>query len=192
MSRPADRESGALGQVSRSVPRRGLAWTLGMLGAFAEGRHTGRRRSASPPGRPREHTDHCPRLPRRAIPRPRRPGHAIRVFEQGLALCRTFGERTFVATIEGVWAMPLRSRDASWRGARCWRRRSAKVSAQGGAAGQASWAVCAQRGFLLAGRDAEAWQHAREALDLARSSKSVPTRRRAAPDGRGPCPRQPL
>ena len=67
--------------------------------------------------------------------------------------------------------MPLRSRGASRRGARCWRRRSAKVSAW------ARWQIIpsgshgSARSVVLAGRGEEAWQHARQALDLARQHK---------------------
>ena len=65
--------------------------------------------------------------------------------------------------------MPMRSRDASPRGARCWRRRSAKLSAWARrSAGRVAWLseVC-----RLAGRSEEAGQHARQALDLARQRK---------------------
>ena len=63
----------------------------------------------------------------------------------------------------------MRSRGASRRGARCWRRRSAKYP-HGRAASRlrVAWLseVC-----RLAGRGEEAWQHARQALDLARQHK---------------------
>ena len=66
--------------------------------------------------------------------------------------------------------MPLRSRDASRRGARCWRRRSAKVSARAGG-GPSHWVARLSEVCRLAGRGEEAWQHARQALDLARQHK---------------------
>jgi tetratricopeptide (TPR) repeat protein len=47
----------------------------------------------------------------------------------------------------------------------CWRRRSAKVSAQ------ALWVAQLSEVCRLAGRSEEAWQHARQALDLAQQLK---------------------
>ena len=82
-------------------------------------------------GRPRGHTDHCPRLPRPPVPRPRgpgarHPGVGARAWPSVVPPATGTGcERSWRA-----WAMPLRSRGASRRGARCWRRRSAKVSAR--------------------------------------------------------------
>ena len=82
-------------------------------------------------GRPRDHTDRCPRLPRPPVPRPRGPGARHPGVGAGpgplscLRLPGWFCDRSWRA-----WAMPLRSRGASRRGARCWRRRSAKVSAR--------------------------------------------------------------
>ena len=66
--------------------------------------------------------------------------------------------------------MPLRSRGASWRGVRCWRRRSAKVSAR--VRGKCPrWVAWLSEVCRLAGRGEEAGQHARQALDLARQQK---------------------
>jgi uncharacterized protein HemY len=67
--------------------------------------------------------------------------------------------------------MSLHSRDASWRGARCWRRRSAKVFAPAGLQGQASRVACLSEVCRLAGCGAEAWHYAHQALDLARQLK---------------------
>ena len=67
--------------------------------------------------------------------------------------------------------MPLRLRDASRRGARCCEEaisESIRTGALQGLAYRVAWLseVC-----RLAGRDEEAWQHARQALDLARQLK---------------------
>ena len=67
--------------------------------------------------------------------------------------------------------MPLRSRGASRRGARYWRRaisESIRTDAVQGLAYRVAWLseVC-----RLAGRSEEAWQHARQALALARQRK---------------------
>ena len=69
-----------------------------------------------------------------------------------------------------AWAMPMRFRGASLRGARCWRRQSAKVSVRAGCkySYRVTWLSEVWR---LAGRDVEAWQHACQALDLARQHK---------------------
>ena len=67
--------------------------------------------------------------------------------------------------------MPLHSRDASWRGARCWRRRSAKVSAPAGCKVRPLRVACLSEVCRLAGCGAEAWHHAHQALDLARQLK---------------------
>ena len=68
--------------------------------------------------------------------------------------------------------MPLRSRGASRRGARCWRRRSAKVSARARWQGHAYRVAWLSEVCRLAGRGEEAWQHAHQALDLARQQKA--------------------
>ena len=67
--------------------------------------------------------------------------------------------------------MPLRSRGASRRGARCWRRRSAKVSARARWQDHSRRVAWLSEVCRLAGRGEEAWQHARQALDLARQHK---------------------
>jgi tetratricopeptide (TPR) repeat protein len=65
----------------------------------------------------------------------------------------------------------MRSRGASRRGARCWKRRSAKVSPWGGLQGHVHQLVRLSEVCRLAGCDEEARQHARQALDRARLHK---------------------
>ena len=80
--------------------------------------------------RPRAGTGRCPRLPRRAIPRPRGPGARRSGARPGPGPLPCLRQLALVASDRGVaWAMPLRCRGASRRGVRCWRRRSARVSA---------------------------------------------------------------
>ena len=67
--------------------------------------------------------------------------------------------------------MPRRSRDASRRGGRCWRRRSASAIRTGALGGHAHRVARLSEVCRLAGRGEEAWQHARQALDLARQLK---------------------
>ena len=91
-------------------------------GGGAPPRHAGRRA-----GTP----NHCPRLRRSPVPRPRgpdarRPG--VRPGPGPLS-CR-LATWTGCPGSRRAWAMPLRSRGTSRRGARCWRRRSASLSAR--------------------------------------------------------------
>src|SRR6184192_1458535 len=67
--------------------------------------------------------------------------------------------------------MLMHSRGASRRVASCWRRRSANISA-GGLTGLAYRVVWLSEVCRLAGHGEEAWQHARQALDLARQQKA--------------------
>ena len=53
---------------------------------------------------------------------------------------------------------------------RCWRRRSGKISARSGLS-RPLWAAWLSEVCRLAGRGDEAWQHAHQALDLARQLK---------------------
>ena len=131
----ADRESGTPRTDVRILSRAWLARTLSELGAFAEGRRHGEEalRLATLAGRGNTPiVAHA--LPRPPVPRPRGPGRTPSgCSSQGLALCRASGDRILVAQrSRRAWAMPMRSRGASRRGARCWRRRSAKASARAG------------------------------------------------------------
>ena len=128
----ADRESGTPSTVCADpVP--------GVAGADLE-RARGLRRGPAPrgggapprhAGRPRDHTDRCPRLPRPPVPRPRGPGARHPGVGAGPGPLSCLRQPDLVCErSRRAWALPLRSRDASQRGARCWRRRSAKVSAR--------------------------------------------------------------
>jgi hypothetical protein len=68
--------------------------------------------------------------------------------------------------------MPLRSRGASRRGA-CWLEEALSESIRTGALrGQAYRVAWLSEVCRLAGRGEEAWQHARQALDLTRQQKA--------------------
>ena len=67
--------------------------------------------------------------------------------------------------------MPLRSKGASRRGARCWRRRISESIRTGALANRSRWVAWLSEVCRLAGRGEEAWQHAHQALDLARQQK---------------------
>ena len=82
----ADRQSGTPRTDVRLRIPGGPGAVLGPARGFAEGRRQGRRRCASPRWKAEDHTAHCLRLPQPTVPPPGDLEHAIRVFDQGLAL----------------------------------------------------------------------------------------------------------
>ena len=167
-----DRVSGTPSTDVRIESRAWLARTLSAFGAFAEGRRHGEEalRLATMEGRGQTPIVAHGCLGQLYLAQGDLE-HAIRVLEQGLALCRASGDRNWFARDRGgsgLW--PMRSRGASRRGACLWRRRSAKVSAR------ARWDIVPAGSYGSArsasgGRGEEAGQHARQALDLARQQK---------------------
>ena len=168
----ADRESGTPSTDMRIRSQAWLARTLGALGAFAEGRRHGEEalRLATLAGR-----GDTPIIAHGCL------GHlylaqgdlehAIRVLEQGLALCRASGNRSWLRAIAAGlgYAYALQGRLAEGRALL---EEAISESIRTGAlqnhALRVAWLseVC-----RLAGRGEEAWQHARQALDLARQHK---------------------
>jgi len=149
-----------------------LARTLSVLGAFAEGRRHGEEalRLATLVGR-----GDLPTVTRHCL------GHlylaqgdleqAIRVLEQGLVLCRASSDWTNwrgIATDLGS-AYTLKGRLAEGRA--LLDEASSEAIRTGALQGQASRVACLSEVCRLAGHSAEAWQHARQALDLARQLK---------------------
>jgi class 3 adenylate cyclase/tetratricopeptide (TPR) repeat protein len=168
----ADRESGTPSIDFRIRSRAWLARTLSALGAFAEGRHHGEEglRLATREGR-----GVTPIMAHGCLGELYLAQgdleHAIRVFEQGLALCRTSGNRDWLRSIladlgytyalqgrivEGHALLEEANREGLRMGARHAAYRMAWLSE-----------IC-----RLAGRYDEAWQQARQALDLAREQKT--------------------
>ncbi len=94
-------------------------------------------RGGAPPrraGRPRGHTDHCPRLPRPPVPRARGPGArhpAAGAGSRPLSCLRQPVHllRTIVADLGYAYALAGRLAE----GVRCWRRGAAKETRTGGA-----------------------------------------------------------
>ena len=148
-----------------------LAQTLSALGAFAEGRRHGEEavRLATLAGR-----SDLPSVARACL------GllylaqgdleHAMRVFEPGLALGRASGDRNWLRTIVGGlgYAYALQGRLAEGR--TLLEEAVSDSLSTGGACRAVHWAWLSE-GCRLGGHGAEAWQHARQALDLAQQQK---------------------
>jgi tetratricopeptide (TPR) repeat protein len=168
----ADRESGTSSTELRIQSLAWLAQTLSVLGAFAEGRRHGEEalHLATLEGR-----GGTPILAHSCL------GdlylaqgdleHAIRVLEQGLALCRAAGDRNWLRGIMAKlgYASALQGRLAEGRALLEEAiSESTRTDAVQGLAYRVAWLseVC-----CLAGRSEEAWQYAHQALDLARQRK---------------------
>jgi len=148
-----------------------LAWFLGELGVFAEGRRHG------------EEALHLATLEGRgAIPFIVHASlsrlylaqgdleHAIRMCDQGLALSRASGNRNMLPIIvAGLgYASVLQGRLAEGRALL---EEAISESIHRGVRYVVHW-VWLSEGCRLAGHGAEAWQHAHQALDLARQQKN--------------------
>ena len=168
----ADRESGTPSTDVRIESRAWLARTLSALGAFAEGRRHGEEalRLATLEGR-----GDTPIIAHGCL------GHlylaqgdlehAIRVLEQGLALCRASGNRNWLRAIAAGlgYASALQGRLAEGRA--LLEEAISESIRTGALADHAHWVAWLSEVCRLAGRGEEAWQHARQALDLARQQK---------------------
>jgi hypothetical protein len=97
--------------------------------------------------------------------------NAIRVYEQGLALCHTSGQRNMLRPIvAGLgFAAALQGRLAEGRA--LVEEAISESLRTGGLRGQAYRVAWLSEICRLAGRREEAWQHAHQALDLARQLK---------------------
>ena len=93
------------------------------------------------------------------------------MFEQGLALCRASGNRNCVANDRGGPGLCLCAPGAPRGGARAAGGGDQRKYPHGRAAKTAYWVAWLSEVCRLAGRGEEAWQHARQALDLARQHK---------------------
>jgi tetratricopeptide (TPR) repeat protein len=162
---PADREAGKPTTDHLRIRSQAyLARTLGTLGAFAEGRRHGEEalRLATLASR-----GDLPIVVRICL------GHlylaqgdlepAIRVLEQGLALCRASGDRDNLRPI--VAGLGYAS---ALHGHLTERRALLEEGSSTGARQRALWVVWLSEVCRLAGRDTEAWQYAHQAVDLAR------------------------
>jgi class 3 adenylate cyclase/tetratricopeptide (TPR) repeat protein len=165
----ADRESGTSRTEWRLQSRAWLARTLGDLGAFAEGRRHG------------EEALRLATLAGRGLTPITAHGclgflyltqggleQAIRVLDQGLALCRASGNRTWLRPIAAGLgsASALQGRLAEGRA--LLEEAISESIHTGGLQGNALRVAWLSEVCRLAGRGEEAWQHAHQALALSR------------------------
>jgi tetratricopeptide (TPR) repeat protein len=168
----ADRGSGRPSTDVRIQSRAWLAYTLGELGTFAEGRRHGEEalRLATLEGQGAALIMARSRLSDLYLAQGDLQ-HAIRVLDQGLALCRASGNRNWLPRIAAGLgsASALQGRLAEGRALLEEAiSESIRMGMLYGHADRVAWLseVC-----RLAGRGEEAWQHARQARDLARQQK---------------------
>jgi tetratricopeptide (TPR) repeat protein len=169
----ADRASGTSSTVFFRIESQAwLAWTLSALGAFTEGRRHGEDalRLATLEGR-----GETPILAHGCLGHVYLAQgdleHAIRVLDQGLALCRASGDRTWLRRIVASlgYAYALQGRLAEGR---MLLEEAISVTIRtGGLHDHAHRVAWLSEVWRLAGRREEAWQHAHQALDLARQHK---------------------
>jgi tetratricopeptide (TPR) repeat protein len=154
------------------MSRAWLARTLSALGAFAEGRRYGEEalRLAALAGRGNPSIIAHVRLGQLYLAQGDLE-HAIRVLEQGLALCRASGHRELLRwAAAGLGsAFALQGRLAEGRA--LLEEAISESIHTGGLQGHADRVARLSEVCRLAGRGEEAWQHARQALDLARQQK---------------------
>jgi tetratricopeptide (TPR) repeat protein len=153
---------------------RSQAWltrTLGALGAFAEGRRHGEEalRLATLAGRGDTPIVVYGCLGLLYLAQGDLE-NAIRVCDQGLALCRASGNRDWLRPImAGLgYAYALQGRLAEGRALL---EEAISENIRTGARQTPCWVAWFSEACRLAGRGEEAWQHARQALDLARQQK---------------------
>ena len=160
------------GTEVRMLSLAGLALTLSELGAFAEGRCHGEEalRLATREGRGQTPIIVHGCLGELYLAQGDLE-HAIRVLEQGLALCRASGDRDWLRVIAAGlgYTYALQGRLAEGRALL---EEAINESLRTGARQhQARWVAWLSEVCRLAGRGAEAWQYAHQALDLARQLK---------------------
>jgi tetratricopeptide (TPR) repeat protein len=168
----ADRESGTPSTDMLIRSQAWLALTLSALGAFVEGRRHGEEalRLASLEGR-----GSAPIVAHGCL------GllyltqgdleHATRLLDQGLALCRVSGDRTWLRWILAGLGYVYALHGRLTEGRALLEEASSESLRTGGLRGHAQRAGWLSEVCRLAGRGEEAWQHARQALDLARQQK---------------------
>jgi tetratricopeptide (TPR) repeat protein len=170
----ADREAGTTSMDLRIAPRAWLAVTLSALGAFPDGRRHGEEalRLATLEGRGQTPITAHACLGDLYLAQGDLE-HAIRVLEQGLALCRASAYRGgFLRQImAGLgYAAALQGRLAEGRA--LLEEGLSESLRTGGLQGQAYRVAQLSEVCRLAGHGEEAWQYARQALGLGRQQKA--------------------
>jgi class 3 adenylate cyclase/tetratricopeptide (TPR) repeat protein len=166
-----DRDSGTLSTELQILSQAWLALPLSALGAFPEGRRHGeealRRATLTGRGITPSVAHGCLGL---LFLVQGDLEHAIGVLEQGLALCRASGNRDFLRTIVASlgYAYTLQGRLAEGRALL---EEGISENIRTGARQRPNWVAWLSEVCRLEGRGAEAWQHAHQALDLARQFK---------------------
>ncbi len=189
----ADRESGTPSTDLRIQSQAWLARTLSALGAFAEGRRHGEEalRLATLEGRGdtpiMAHAGLGEPVPRPRGPGARHPGVGARAWPSVVPPATGTILRAIAAGLG--YASALQGRLAEGRA--LLEEAISEGIRTGALLGHAYRVAWLSEVCRLAGRGEEAWQHARQALDLARQQKDACQRgARAAPAWRRPCPRR--
>jgi tetratricopeptide (TPR) repeat protein len=169
----ADREAGTPSTDWRIMSRVYLARTLGALGAFAEGRRHGEEalRLATLAGQGATpvvvhgYSSHL-YLAQGDLE------HATRVLEQGLALCRASGNQNMLPVIVAGLGYAAALQGRLTEGHAMLEEAISEDIRMGLLNAHATRVVWLSEVCRLMGRGAEAWQHARQALDLARQQRA--------------------
>jgi tetratricopeptide (TPR) repeat protein len=168
----ADGKSGTLSTDVRIRSQAALARALGALGVFAEGRRHGEEalRLATLEGR-----GVTPIIVHAYLsPLYLAQGnleHAIRVLEQGLALCRASGNRNVLPLIVAGLGYAYTLQGRLTEGRALLEEAVSESISTGAMAHHALWTAWLSEVYRLAGRGEEAWPYAHQALDLARQHR---------------------
>jgi tetratricopeptide (TPR) repeat protein len=169
----ADREAGTPSTNLRVRSQAWLARILSALGAFTEGRRHGEEalHLATLAGRgPAPVGAHaflgCLYLAKGDLE------HAIRVLDQGLPLCRASGNRNLLPVIVGGLGYAYALQGRLVEGRALLEEAIREGISTGARQSHALWVARLSEVCRLAGHGDEAWQHARQALDLARQQKA--------------------
>src|SRR5712691_6133768 len=97
--------------------------------------------------------------------------HAIQVLQPGLALCRASGDRTWLRSIAAGLGSAFALQRRLAEGHALLEEAISEGISTGGLVNHSRWVAQLSEVCRLAGRDEEAGQHARQALDMARQLK---------------------
>jgi tetratricopeptide (TPR) repeat protein len=166
-----DREAGRPGLDMRLRSQAWLATILGTLGTFAEGRRHGEEalRLVTRAGRGDVPIMVHAQLGHLYLTQGDL-AHAIRLLEQGLVLCRASGDRNLLRMTAASLGYAVALQGQLVEG-RALLEKAIGIAIRTGARQRPRWVAWLSEVCRLAGRGAEAWQHARQALDLARQLK---------------------